>query len=217
MNKSIYVFSGLGADERVFKNLDFSDLQVVHIKWIIPEPNETIEHYASRIRQSIITPNPVLIGYSFGGIMAIEVAKQIETEKIILIASAKTRKEIPPYYRFAGKLRIHRLLPAALLKYPNFFTNWIFGTKTAEDKQILKQILVETDPGYLKWAIDQIVCWKNTFIPDNLIHIHGTKDRVLPIRFVKQDITIETGGHLMTLNRAEGLSAIIRSELDPSS
>ncbi len=213
MNQKVYIFSGLGADERVFKNIDFSGLQAVHVKWIIPEPKETIEHYASRIRQSITTPNPILIGYSFGGIMAIEIAKQIETEKIILIASAKTRKEIPSYYRFAGKLRIHSLLPTALLKYPNFFTNWVFGTETAEDKQILKRILVETDPGYLKWAIDQIVRWKNTFVPGNLVHIHGTKDRVLPFRFVKPDITVETGGHFMTLNRAKELSAMLRSQL----
>ncbi|WP_221394889.1 hypothetical protein [Dyadobacter sp. NIV53] len=93
MKKEIYIFSGLGADERVFQRLDFSESSAIFIKWIIPLNNETIEHYATRLLDQIHTTQPVLIGLSFGGIMAVEVAKQIDTEKIILIASAKIKKK----------------------------------------------------------------------------------------------------------------------------
>jgi hypothetical protein len=37
--------------------------------------------------------------------MAVEVSKQIDAEKVILIASAKTKKEIPFYYRFSYTYR----------------------------------------------------------------------------------------------------------------
>ncbi|MGB4775107.1 MAG: alpha/beta hydrolase, partial [Daejeonella sp.] len=106
----IYIFSGLGADERVFQTLDFSGLKVTFIHWLTPHKAETIEVYAKRLTSQITINKPVLIGLSFGGIMAVEVAKQINTEKIILIASAKIRQEIPFYYRFAGKLSLHKLI-----------------------------------------------------------------------------------------------------------
>ena len=210
MNNHIYIFSGLGADERVFQKLDLSGLKVTFIIWIIPHKNETIESYATRILSQIKTPKPILIGLSFGGIMAVEVAKQIETEKIILVASAKTKTEIPFYYRFTGFFSIHKLLPTALLKKSNFISNWFFGVKTTFDKDILKTILKETNPTFLTWALDKIVNWTNQTKLKNLTHIHGTADRILPIRFVKYDIKINNGGHFMTLNKANELSQIIK-------
>ena len=136
MTKELYIFSGLGADERVFQRLDFSAFSTTFINWIVPKDNETIEHYATRLLDQIKTTKPTLIGLSFGGLIAVEVAKQIDTEKVILIASAKTNNEIPFYYRFVGQLRLHKLLPTRLLKSSNFITNWFFGTTSTFDKQI---------------------------------------------------------------------------------
>jgi pimeloyl-ACP methyl ester carboxylesterase len=97
LTKELYIFSGLGADERVFQQLDFSGFSTTFIKWIVPQDTETIENYATRLLDQITTTKPTLIGLSFGGLIAVEVAKQIDTEKVILIASAKTKNEIPFY------------------------------------------------------------------------------------------------------------------------
>lgn len=43
--------------------------------------------------------------------MAVEAAKEIDVEKIILIATTKTKNEAPFYYRYAGHLELHKLLP----------------------------------------------------------------------------------------------------------
>lgn len=213
MTKELYIFSGLGADERVFQQLDFSGFSETFIKWIVPQDKETIENYATRLIEQITTAKPILIGLSFGGIMAIEVAKQIDTEKIILIASSKTKKEIPFYFRLAGLIRFHKLLPVKLLKNSNFITNWFFGTNSTLDKQLLKQILIDTDPIFLNWAIDKIVRWTNNTTTKNTFHIHGTKDRILPLSFVDCNVTIKNGGHLMTLNKSEELTNILRQQL----
>ncbi|RYE25366.1 MAG: alpha/beta hydrolase [Sphingobacteriaceae bacterium] len=213
MKKTLYFFSGLGADERAFHRLDLSGYSVVFIRWISPEKGETIESYASRLLEQITTPNPVLIGLSFGGMMAVEVAKQISTEKVILIASAKTKKEIPLYYRLAGKIYLHRLLPAKVLKWPNVLAYWFFGVTAAEDKLILAQILNDTDPHFLKWAIGKVARWRNTTELFNIKHIHGTADRVLPFQFVNSDVAIYNGGHLMTLNKAAEINQQIKAIL----
>lgn len=213
LKKELYIFSGLGADERVFQRLDFSGFSTTFIKWVVPHDTDTIEHYATRLLDQINTTKPILIGLSFGGLIAVEVAKQIETEKVILIASAKTKNEIPFYYRFTGQLGLHKLLPTQLLKKSNFITNWFFGTTSPFDKQLLKQILIDTDPTFLKWAIDKVARWTNQTQTKNIFHIHGSSDKILPLSYVKCNSTITNGGHLMTLNKADELSQILRQQL----
>ncbi|MDR6966572.1 pimeloyl-ACP methyl ester carboxylesterase [Flavobacterium arsenatis] len=211
--KKIYIFSGLGADKRVFKYLDFSGFDITFIEWITPENKESIGYYAKRLTEQIHTDNPILIGLSFGGIIAGEVAKHIQTEKIILIASAKSYKEIPFYYRWLGALKVHKLVPTSLMKQSNFFSYWLFGIKTNEDKKLLTEILNDTDPRLLKWAINAIVNWKNIIEPQKYIHIHGSSDKILPLRFVNAAIIIEDGGHFMTINKPEELNQIIKQSL----
>ena len=45
------------------------------------------------------------------------------------------------------------------------------------------------------------------------MHIHGSADRILPIKYAKANIVIENGGHFMTLNKAKEVSEILREEL----
>ncbi|MDD2982024.1 MAG: alpha/beta hydrolase [Crocinitomicaceae bacterium] len=213
MKRELYIFSGLGADENVFQQLDFSGFATIFVKWIVPNDEETIENYTTRLLEQIKTEKPILIGLSFGGMIAVEVAKQIDTEKVILIASAKTKKEIPFYYRFAGQLGIHKLLPTRLLKKSNLITNWFFGASSMLEKQLLKQILTDTNPVFLKWAIDKIVRWKNQATTKNVFHIHGTSDRILPFKFVNCDSEIRNGGHFMTLNKSDELNSILQNKL----
>ena len=211
--KNIYLFSGLGADERVFQRLDFSGFSINFIKWNEPQDRETIEHYATRLLDQIKTTKPILIGLSFGGLIAVEVAKQIDTEKIILISSAKTKNEIPFYYRFAGQLGLHKLLPTGLLQSSNFIVNWLLGAGSTFDKRLLKQMLIDTDPIFMKWAIDKVARWTNQTQPKNVFHIHGTSDNILPLCFAKCNVTIANGGHLMVLNKSDELNRIIRQHL----
>lgn len=208
MNK-IYIFSGLGVDERVFDTIDFSDLNAVFVDWIDPLKNETFESYARRISKDFENDS-ILIGLSFGGMLAVEISKIIQTKKVILIASAKNKTELPKWFLIAGKLKLNSFVPSSLLKSTNFITNWLFGAVTPAEKQLLKNIIKDTDPQFLKWAINQIVNWKNTDVPQNCIHIHGSNDRILSVKNVKVDYMIKNGGHFMTVNKAKEIERIIK-------
>jgi pimeloyl-ACP methyl ester carboxylesterase len=157
--KNIYVISGLGADERVFYKTDFGKNNVVFLKWMLPEKNESVENYSLRLSKKIIHKDPVIIGLSFGGMMAMEVAKHINTEKIILISSAKTRYELPLFYRAAGKLNLQKIIPFFFLLRANVFSNWAFSNRTLDDKKMLDTMMRETDIVFLKWAINKILHW----------------------------------------------------------
>lgn len=207
---TIYVLSGLGIDQRVFGNIDFGESNVIFIDWKEPLKNESIESYAERIAQSITTEAPILIGLSFGGILGIEIAKIRPVRKLILISSAKTRNELPLLFRLAGKLKLNKFFPNTILKHKNFITSWLFGIESTSDGELFRKILKDVDPKFLSWAVNAVLNWQNNYIPKNCFHIHGSKDRILPVKNMQTDIIIKDGGHFMTVNRSVELSEIIR-------
>ena len=209
----IYIFSGLGVDQRVFNKMNFDGFNVEFIDWILPLKNETIQDYAKRISQKIIEKDVVLIGLSFGGMLAVEVAKIIPVRKVILIASAKNKFEVPLLYRIAGKLWLHKFIPSIVFKWNNFCTYWLFGIQTKEEKMLFKNILKDTDNNFLRWAINEILRWKNIDVPINYVHIHGTNDRILPSHNCKVDYFIENGGHFMTVNKAKEIEKIVKENV----
>jgi pimeloyl-ACP methyl ester carboxylesterase len=192
-------------------------VQAVFIDWLAPEKNEPIKNYAKRIAEKINTAAPfMLIGLSFGGMLATEVIEFVTPQKTILISSAARRQELPFYYKLAGLLRLNKLFPAAVIKKGNVFINWLMGVSTIEDKNLVQEILAASNPEFSKWAINQIVNWERKNAPENIIRIHGSKDKVLPILNFKPHHLINAGGHFMIANRADEISAILKVELSKS-
>jgi hypothetical protein len=213
---TIYFLSGLGANYSAFKFLSFPpDVKTVFIDWLIPQKNETIKNYAGRIAEKINTAEPfILVGLSFGGILATEVIEFVQPQKTILISSAARRQELPAYYKLAGALRINKLFPAAAIKKGNVLINWLMGVSAIKDKNLVQEILAASNPEFSKWAINEIVNWKRKNAPGNIIRIHGDGDRVLPIINFKPQHLVKNGGHFMIANRAAEISEIISLELN---
>jgi len=214
MTDKCYLLSGLGADGTVFQYLEFEGVEVEYMEWLPPLPKETLPAYAKRMTQKITTPHPILVGLSFGGMVAMEIAKQIPVKKVILISSAKERKELPWFYRFSAKLKLQKILPYTLIKRTNGFTYWLFGATSAHEKALLKEIFRKTPTTFLKWAINAILTWKNTEIYTHILHIHGDKDRILPYKNVKDTLCITGGGHSMIVNKAHEIAPLINKFLN---
>ncbi len=208
--KKVYFISGLGADKRVFSFLDLSFCEPVFIDWIRPEANESLEHYALRLKAYITEPSPVIIGISFGGMLATEIAKTDPQSKVIIISSNKTATEFPPYLRTGNYFPVYKWTTASMAKSFMLRSGWILGGKNKESKKILRQIILDSDTEFVKWAISAILKWKNRQMPGNLVHIHGTADKLLPYRYVKADYTIDGGTHIMTLDNPHTVSALLR-------
>ena len=212
---NVYLLSGLGADKRVFSKLTFSEEYILnHIDWIAPAPEEKLINYARRLSKQIDeTEAFILIGVSFGGMIAVEMCSFLKPKKVIIISSAATVEQIPWYYKLSGILNLHILIPTSFLKAPTLLTFWFFGTKTKEQQYLLTEILKDTDGVFLKWAISKITTWKHKVRPDDLYHIHGTADRILPLAFIMSDLSIQNGGHLMIYDQYEIISKALADKL----
>jgi hypothetical protein len=208
--KKVYFISGLGADKRIFSFLDLSFCEPVFVDWITPLKNESLQSYAVRLGKNIPGKDPVIIGISLGGMLATEIAKVNSSAKVIIISSNKTAEEFPFYLRIGKYLPIYKWLPDKFLKQRHALYSWIFGTKGEQEKMVLRQIIAESDMRFVKWSIDAILSWKNSDIPPNLVHIHGTADALLPYRFVKADFTIKNGKHVMPLDKHEEISRLLK-------
>lgn len=208
--KTLYCISGLGADERAFSRLKIDAgyrLQV--IPWILPIKHETIQDYAKRMSISITEKKPVLLGLSFGGIMCSEIARLIPVEKIIIVSSIKTSAEIPSWMKAAAWLKLHKIVPLRSTKLTAPIQNRMLGVTDEEDKRIAEHYRKHADIKYVKWAVDQVMNWKNNWVHPAIYHIHGDNDKLFPIGKTKPDFTVKDAGHFMIMNKAGEVSDLI--------
>ncbi len=208
---TLYLISGLGADKRMFQKLQLPHrLPVVYIDWVEPLPKESLEDYCKRLAACIDPAEEfMLIGLSLGGIVSIEIAKFLQPQKIIIISSIATKYEMPWMFKVAKFINLYKLVPLTFLKTPSLILNWLFGARTAEEKALLKQIILNTPLTFLGWAIEHVLHWNNTQRPQNLVHIHGTSDKLLLCGTTQADFKIKGGEHLMVYSKAEEVSTII--------
>jgi pimeloyl-ACP methyl ester carboxylesterase len=212
---NVYFISGLGADRRAFQKIRLSDsFQVHYIDWIDPVPGESLEAYVKRLVRQIDLNAPFsLVGLSFGGVIAIEMAKFTSPEKIIIISSLSCRSELPKKFKWMGALNMHKAIPASLYKRPTKLIARFFGANTKIDRKLLYEIFEDSSALFLKWAVDKLLKWRNDVRPGNLFHIHGEKDQLLPVSRVNEDITIPDAGHLMVLTHAATISDLLEKRL----
>lgn len=210
----VYFISGLGADKRVFEKLDLSWCEPVFVTWIRPLSKESLPAYAARLRRQIGDPSPIIVGISFGGMLAAEMLRVDPSVTIILLASIQNSKELPRWYRLGKYLPLYRVLPRPLLLPGNFISQWLFGVRSAAGRQTFNQIVQNTDSDFVRWAIWSILHWKTaSALPPGIIHIHGTKDRILPCPAGITTHKIQGGGHLLPLEYPETISQLLKNHI----
>lgn len=214
MKRKVFCIGGLGTDERIFSKLVISNADLVIVKWLIPEKKESFSAYVKRMMLQITEPQPILLGISFGGMIAVEMAKLYPTKKTFIIASVKHKNELPFWMKILSRVPLHRLLKPRPNKLIYPIEDFFLGADDAETKKLAANYRENINQKYLQWSIHEIINWQNVTIPQNLIHIQGTADRVFPLRNMYAEYLIENGKHFMIFNRAAEISNIIKRELD---
>lgn len=208
---NIYFIPGLGADKKIFRSIRVPQgSKAVYVEWIKPLKNETLQSYSYRLVEQIDTSQPFLVvGLSFGGMLATEIVNRYPVGRMIILSSVASSGDLPFYYRLAGKMKMHKLVPVSLMKSASLMKR-LFTAETAEQKAYLKMAIREVDTSFIRWALDAIIKWKGNAAYTDYIHIHGSRDAVLPVRFCKPTHIIKGAGHLMILTKNNEISEIIK-------
>lgn len=205
----VYFVPGLAASTSIFEYLELpSDIYDIYlIEWLVPlSVSESLSDYAKRMCQQINHENPVLIGVSFGGIMVQEMSKIISTKKTIIISSVKCKKELPKRLKAAKITKAYKLFPTKVISNIENYSKYAFGNIAKKRINLYKKYLSMRDETYLPWAVYNVLHWQQKEPLKNVIHIHGSNDKVFPIKHIKNCMIIDGGTHIMILNKAKKIS-----------
>lgn len=211
----VYCISGMGADHRVFRRLKVDGVHFVALPWVAYDDADTLQSYAAKMAAQISNePEVVLLGLSFGGMLATEISRIRPVKKLVLISSAKTGNELPEPGGLVRRLIRSRLIPSVLFGASSGLSLWLKGVNSFSDKLDTHQRKVVSGR-FMQWALKVIMDWPNTEHPANYAHIHGTMDVVIPMRSVAATHIIKGGGHLMVFRRPHEVSRILKEILMP--
>ncbi len=204
----LYFVPGMAAGKEIFENISLPEEKYdIHIiEWIIPEKNETIEQYAKRMAAKVTEPNPILVGVSFGGVMVQEMSAFLDVQKIIIISSIKSKKELPRKMKIVKYVPAYRLIPPSFLENTKNLVKYGLRLKTKNKLELYQKYLSVNNTDYLKWAIKQMVSWNRSEELEKIIHIHGDKDPVFPIKKIKNCIIVPGGTHIMLIVKFKWLN-----------
>ena len=203
----------MGVDERAFSNLKIEGYELKVIQWLEPLNRETMYHYANRMRAGITAENPILMGLSFGGMLCIEIARQMPVSKIIIISSIKSSLELPTWMKTVAWLKLNKIFPVGSSKLTEPFQNRMLGASSQEEKTIAAHYRKSASKKYVNWAVKQALKWKSEWQHPRIFHIHGDNDKMFPIGKIKPTYTVKDAGHFMIMNRADEVSECINEIL----
>ena len=199
----VYLMPGLAASSAIFNGIDLDSetFEIHKLEWFIPELEESLESYAKRMAAKVVHDNAVLLGVSFGGILVQEMSKFLSLRKLIIVSSVKSRRELPRRMKLARRTKAYRIIPTRLTRHIDNLAKYAFGKTIDKRIELYRTYLSMNDARYLDWAIKNAICWNREEVDDAVIHIHGDKDAVFPIRNIKPTHVIKGGTHIMIINR----------------
>lgn len=199
----VYFMPGMAANPSIFENIILPEnkFEMHYLEWMIPLENESLEAYAKRMVAKIEYSNPVLIGVSFGGILVQEMSKFIETKKLIVISSVKSKHELPKRMKILKVTNAYKILPTQWVSNIEQFAKYAFGSNVTKRLELYQKYLSIRDKSYLDWAIKQIIFWDQETPNPKAIYIHGDNDAVFPHSCQGNCITVKGGTHIMIINK----------------
>jgi pimeloyl-ACP methyl ester carboxylesterase len=155
----------------------------------------------------------VIVGLSFGCLIAIEIAKLYPDQiiRLILISGICTSHELPKRYRRLGFFGLQHTFLVRFLKRNKWVVGRLFGSKPNSDfSQYLFNRLKQVSVHYLKWSIHSILTWKQQTRLPVIRQIHGSKDSVFPLTTAQPEYVIKGAGHLMIRTHAHQVNEILK-------
>ena len=196
----------MGADKRLYAEIEPIDgYEFVDLEWRLNYKNiKTLKDYALELSKEIDTSQPFsLMGVSMGGMVCSELTDILNPEKVVIISSAKTSKELPTHFKRLKFLGISRLLNQEKIRYVLGNSSRFFGSMNKEQRKLFYDMAASVNLDFIAWSIKAILNWNKKKYSSKIIHIHGTKDIVLPFSSISPSIIIEKGDHMMIWNKSE--------------
>ncbi len=231
----IVLFPGLGADPRMFaaqKAVFGDDLECPG--WLMPVAGEAFDDYVGRWAREIksgvkpgVKPGAgddrvlFLGGVSFGGMVAMQMARHLNPAAVILLGSCRSRHAKPARWRVAK--RVGDMIPDWMLGRRMLAAGalWVSVLDGLDDghRSLMMKMAADSDPKLVRWSGHACADW--TFDPGKVpgfpgfpgfppIHqIHGRHDAIIPLHHGDPDHVIPDGRHLIHFSHTQTVNRYI--------
>jgi pimeloyl-ACP methyl ester carboxylesterase len=213
--RRLILFSGMGADSRLFRSIRIPEAEIVAPNYTDPREGETLSQYAARMADGLnIQPADVVGGASFGGMVAGEIARQRPVAGLILLGTCVDPARLPPSYRWVE--RAGRFIPDSVLGLRSWrlWVRWCLAPLTRDAETCLIEMAVTHPTAQIREFGRMVMGWsgiENVSCP--MLSIHGNCDRVIPLKCAEANIILKDAGHAFTLTHADQTNSAIRDFL----
>jgi pimeloyl-ACP methyl ester carboxylesterase len=213
----LFLLPGMGGDARMFQP-QLAALPCATVPaWIAPEPQESLPSFAARMARVVDPGGPCFVGgASFGGMVAVEMARHLEARACFLIGSVRTPAELPPrthMYRWLARTTgAHGLVvvPRAAAALDALASRWMSPAVGSMVRQ-----LADTDRKFFRWAALAVLQWEPSAAPSvPVLQIHGDEDHMLPHRFTRPDMLVHGAGHLLSMSHGDEVIQFLRAGME---
>lgn len=211
------MISGMGADARLFDGQRAAFPRLCVPNWLPPLRRESLADYARRMADAVRTSEPFALGgVSFGGMVALEMARWLRPAAVFLISSCRGGRQVPRWLRWAE--RLSRPFPDCFADAARAFAPLVRSRSSRLDaarRRLLCAMLRDTPTRFLRWSARASVEWSFEGRPNApVFQIHGGRDWVIPPGGMAVDRLIPDAGHLAVMTHADEVNAWIAGRLN---
>ena len=203
--KIIWCIGGLGSNAMHFRALKrhfpaarIIDLPKAKGKW-------GWEEYLQSFLKTQEEKPDLILGFSFGGLLAQRLQSHFPQAKMVLVNSITRRSQLPPLVRFLAAMRIHRAIPMALFHARNPISRWILKQLFGSAAGLFVGMMKEAGPYTCRFAL-RAVFELEPFTGRVDYRIHGEQDQLFPIQYIKEPYVLLQGGHFLWLSEGETIA-----------
>jgi pimeloyl-ACP methyl ester carboxylesterase len=212
--KTVYCIKGLGATDEVFEYITLPDgYQKQIIQWERPDMDEDVPQYVLKLLPQIDDPQPILMGLSLGGMVAVSLSSHFEKCKLIIISSIIDPDEMPftiKTGRYIGNVGRKLIIKSMGSKIVHSLAIHLYKKKFGE---MVVNMMKQQDLYFNEWVIKHIVHWKTSAKPTDICRIHGNRDILFPSIFIGEYKKVNGGSHFMIVEQADEVNRIIEEYL----
>jgi pimeloyl-ACP methyl ester carboxylesterase len=203
--KPLILLPGMMADNRLLAAQQSAFSNVIVPSWPEHHSSDTIVSFAERMAGTLRPIGPCVVGgVSFGGIVALELARHLDSSGCILISSIRSPREMPFRLRI---LRPMGFLPQPAFNALAFAAAGLFRSSMRRGaKRRSNQMLASP---FFSWATRATLRWRGCEPGVPIAQIHGDSDLTFPVGLTRPDQVVDDAGHMLVATHSEIVNEFI--------
>ena len=206
--KHVYLIPAPDMDERAIEAVQLENVTFIPVALPKLTIDSNLQGVTKKIAEQIKHADPILLGFCYGAVLAIELGKQVAAEKIIVVSGIRNSQDIV----FSRKILafIFYVIPESILCVFGQLASFLINSMLRLNVKIPRLWL---NVGQNKFIVKHVLNFNSRELNGEIIRIHGSRDRIVPLADSDADYEIKGAGHFMFVHRRKDVLRAIAQAL----